>query len=354
MYTIEELMMDESFVAWCLATGAGVPSRWKEIIRDNPGQASTFEEAKRLVLALHGGLGKMEVNRQIEIVRQQLIQQGDNSSSEDALERTPSLSPDFVVNQKGRIKRKLLRHMLPYSLMVITVLFLGWWVGAGRTGQESKSGKGHTASNFQSPLGQRQQVSLPDGSVVILNANSHIRLSPSFNNVKRELYLEGDAFFKVAHNTAKPFIVYAGNIATTALGTEFYVHGKSGVRVDLLEGKVQLNKIDKGLADQKVVLYPGESAELLVNAKLSKQSFDSLHLRSWLNGRLSFNETPIAIALKQLEEWYGTRIEVRGPVLQGRSLNGDYQDAPLQDILKVVCFALNSRYRFIENTVIIE
>ena len=70
IYTIEELMLDDSFVNYCLSTGAAVPSRWRNIIRDNPAQEKTFEEAKRLVLALHGGLSRPGVNRQIEIVRQ--------------------------------------------------------------------------------------------------------------------------------------------------------------------------------------------------------------------------------------------------------------------------------------------
>ena len=58
IYTIEELMLDDSFISYCLSTGAAVPSHWRTIIRDNPGQQKTFDEAKKLVLSLHGGLSR--------------------------------------------------------------------------------------------------------------------------------------------------------------------------------------------------------------------------------------------------------------------------------------------------------
>ena len=84
VYTIEELMLDDGFINYCLSTGTGVPLRWKNIIRHNPAQEKTFEEAKRLVLALHGGLSRPEVHRQIDIVRKQL--DGRKNEAERAVE----------------------------------------------------------------------------------------------------------------------------------------------------------------------------------------------------------------------------------------------------------------------------
>lgn len=352
IYTIEELMLDDSFISFCLSTGAAVPSHWRKIIRDNPDQEKTFEEAKKIVLALHGGLGRIEVNRQIEIVRQQLKQR--NSASESIpQEENPSLSSDFVITGKGEIKRKIVNRILSYATAASVLVVAGWWFFLKSTTQSEKPLAQDV--NYQSPLGQRQTIKLPDGSVVILNSNSQVQLADNFNTDKREIHLNGDAFFKVAKDAKRPFIVYTGNIATTALGTEFYIHSKDkSVQVDLLEGKVQVEDIGKKTKAASLILFPGETGRISAETNLVKQSFDSLHLRSWLSGRLSFNETPLPKVLKQLEEWYGIEIKVKKSELKGRSLNGDYQDAPLQDILKVVCFTLNSKYTFIDNTVIIE
>ena len=91
---------------------------------------------------------------------------------------------------------------------------------------------------------------MPDGSIVILNSNSSLSLDADFNKEKREIRLTGDAFFKVAKDAKRPFIVYSENIATTALGYRVLCAWKKemrikGIQVDLLEGKVQMADIKK-------------------------------------------------------------------------------------------------------------
>src|SRR4030095_8039124 len=108
IYTIEGLMLDDSFIDYCLSKGTAIPSRWRTIIRENSGQEKTFEEAKRLVLALHGGLSRPEVNRQIEIVRKQIEGRKDNKG-EPLTKDGPVLSNAFVITSKGQIKRRLLK-----------------------------------------------------------------------------------------------------------------------------------------------------------------------------------------------------------------------------------------------------
>ena len=126
-FTIEELMLDDSFVNYCLSTGTAVPSRWKKIIREHPSQEKTFEEAKRLVLALHGGLSRPEVSRQIEIVRRQLDGRKDEKA-EPVMDAGPSLSTEFVITNKGKIKRRFLRRMA-YTVLAICIMITGvlWW-----------------------------------------------------------------------------------------------------------------------------------------------------------------------------------------------------------------------------------
>lgn len=358
IYTIEELMLDDSFISYCLSTGAAVPSHWRSIIRDNPGQEKTFEEAKKMVLSLHGGLSRPEVHRQIDIVRRKLNERS-ATGAEAPAEQGPSLSSAFVTGD-GQIKRRVFKTVLSYAVGTCMIAIAAWFLFFKSAPHSSENPAPLAQSlHYQSPFGQRQTISLPDGSIVILNSNSSLSLDAGFNKEKREVRLTGDAFFKVAKDSKRPFVVYSGNIATRALGTEFYVHGKNeatkAIQVDLLEGKVQMSDTQKNTTNDAIILLPGESGRSVEGIDLSKGLFDSLYLRSWIGGRISFNETPALKALKQLEKWYGIEIKVKKKGLERRAISaGDYQEASLQDILKVICFSVNSKYSFSGNKVIIE
>ena len=356
IYTIEELMLDDSFVNYCLSTGAAVSLHWKNIIRDNPEQEEIFNEAKRLVLALHGGLSRPEINRQIDYVRRQLQEKKKDTVTVPA-EYEPSLSSALVVTGTGRLKRKFFRIAFSYLAIASIVIAAGWWIFS-RSASSSSEGQSVSvqAGHFQSQPGQRQTVSLPDGSVVILNSNSTVSWNAGFNTATRDIQLTGEAFFKVAKDPRKPFTVITGNISTTALGTEFYVHGRkegdNHIEVDLLEGKVQLTTKNKN--SPALILFPGEKGESIDGLQLQRSVFNAGHLRSWINGRISFNETPALKALKQLEAWYGVKIIVKNQkALKDRVITGDYQNDSLQDILKVICFSISSRFSLTGDTVII-
>ena len=156
----------------------------------------------------------------------------------------------------------------------------------------------------------------------------------------------------------KPFVVLTENITATALGTEFYVHGRkddnNNVQVDLLEGKVQMVDNSIPTLQPAIILKPGESGRFGENSSIQIHSFDSLHLRAWIAGRIYFNETPLMKAVKQLESWYGVKIEVRNEELKNKAFNGEYVEEPLQSILDMICFTFNSRYTISDNKVIIE
>jgi len=274
------------------------------------------------------------------------------------VEEGPSLSTALVITNKGQIKRRFLKKVL-YSAATISIAITGilWWF-AFRPAADSPgiSSQPAQVQNYQSPLGQRQKLDLPDGSLVILNSNSSIRIS--FTDKKREIRLKGDAFFRVAKAKGIPFVVLTENITATALGAEFFVHGriadKNSVQVDLLEGKVAMADRRTAASGTAIILKPGESGILGKDSSLEIVSFDSLRLRSWITGRIYFNETPLMNAVKQLENWYGIKIEVRNEVLKNKACNGEYIEEPLQSILDMICLTFNSRYTISDNKVIIE
>ncbi len=350
-YTVEELMLDDSFKSWCLSKDSGNISHWQTIIDDHPEQQEIFAQAKILIVSLNGGLSKTEVDRQIEKVRRMLLERGQNNG--EAISYEPTLSEDFVLTDTGIVRRLSRRRIFSYAAAACIICLAGFTYFFLHS--STKDIQNHLAiTSYQTPIGKRQTIRLPDGSDVILNSNSSISYTTEFNKNKREITLKGDAFFKVAKNHEKPFIVTSGNIATTALGTEFLVHAHQSLSVELLEGRVKVESLEKNGSASEVILNPGDKAEMMRGKQLTKTTFDSSYLRTWIDGTISFTNTPVPGALSQLQKWYDVEIKVNAKNLEGQSISGHYNSASLEDILKVICFSINKHYTISENTITIQ
>lgn len=350
-YTVEDLVLDDSFVAFCLKQNKEHPSHWETVIRDHPGQQAVFAEAENLVWLLHGGLTRAEVNREIENVRRQL-QQRNVDQVEETTGPPHQLSADYSITGQGRIRSHRFKRWIPYAaaVMLLFLIGFGWYRYTGKEGGNNTGGP--VLASFESPFGQRKTISLPDGSTVILNANSRLSYKQDFNQHNRELELVGDAFFRVAENAELPFVVRTRQVSTTALGTEFYVRsqpaGKDRIGIDLLKGKVKVAAPGKEL-----VLLPGEKA-ISESTILRKENFETAQLQQWLKGEIVFEQTPVLAAIQQLEDWYNVTISIQKQGLENKAVSGRYRNAPLHDILHVICFTINRQFSVAGNTITIE
>jgi ferric-dicitrate binding protein FerR (iron transport regulator) len=168
--------------------------------------------------------------------------------------------------------------------------------------------------SYQSPAGQRTKYALPDGSEVLLAGSSQIDLSVSFDDIQREVWLTGEAFFNVARNEDAPFIVKTSDITVSVLGTCFSVTSYPGdleTQTILLSGKVRVECITK---DKAVDLYPGEKHAYNRISKAGEiTKVDADRLLSWVDGKLIFDQADIYTVSKRLERWFGVQIEVNNP-----------------------------------------
>ncbi len=359
IYTVEELMLDESFVSWCLNDNTKISSHWQTIIKENQSQAEVFNEAKELIKLLHGGLSKNEVNRQIEKVRLQLQERKKMQMDEETTSgQEIVLSSNFTVTKDGRIKRNLFRVLTISAAAACLFFLMIWGFSAIKNTDDLIANEFKPGIIFQSALGQRRNVTLPDGSEVILNSNSNLTLGANFNESRRDVKLTGDAFFKIAKNASKPFVVLANEIQVVALGTEFYVHGNHNnneeAKIDLLEGKVQVETNDKASAKKNLILLPGESAKTDDGINLHKTIFDKTYLEDWINGNILFDNIPVTDAFEKLQSWYDVEIKVDNEGLKNYKVSGEYNNATVQDILKVICFSINKKFIISGNRFVIQ
>lgn len=346
-YSVEELMLDEGYLDFCLHEDSAYRPYWERIIELNPNQKTFFEKAAANIRMLSGSLSEKEILLQVEKVRRELRTPKAGNKYATTLHEKQLI--DDVIEMENT---KPFKGFIFYSAAAFALLCVGlYFLSPSLTKTSSQTTK-VVMITYNSKPGERRTVQLPDGSTVLLNGNSEISIKNDFNKTKREVNLKGEAFFTVAKNAVKPFIVESDNFYATAIGTAFYVHARDAeeYRVDLLEGKVKLS------ADTySMFLMPGEEGRWDTSeTNFNKINFDTLQLKQWITGKISFDKTPIHQAIEELKNWYAVDIEIANKELEKKTVSGDYNNASLDNILKVLCFTLSCKYHYENNKVIIE
>lgn len=208
----------------------------------------------------------------------------------------------------------------------------------------------------QTNRGEKNTVTLDDGTVVNLNADSRIWYSQDFaKEGKREVFLEGEAFFEVVRDTLHPFRIHTGNIETTVLGTSFNInayHPEEGVTVSVVTGKVEVRQLERGISP--VYLVPDEQVEYSVNeSTLRKSLFDHQKVLSWKEGTLYFKNASFEEVITTLERWYGVDIEVKRQDIED-GFSGAYTNRSLKSVLNGIGFVQHFNYEIQGNKVIIK
>jgi transmembrane sensor len=191
---------------------------------------------------------------------------------------------------------------------------------------------------------QRREVSLADGSLIRMNCGSTVKFPKTFSEDVREVYLEGEAFFEVAHD-GRPFNVLTQNAKTTVLGTEFNVRSRDEeTRVIVKEGRVKLCPIDESRSE--VILSKGQMSQ--VTGRVPPQPPEPVnvdHLLGWLEGRLVFEKAPLKEIISELERVYDVRIGLENSEFGQQTVTASFEDATLETVLSSICLTLGIQYR---------
>lgn len=206
-------------------------------------------------------------------------------------------------------------------------------------------------NTLSTPTGGQYNIVLADGTKVYLNAVSSIKYPTQFNGDQRIVELDGEAYFEVAKNKNKPFIVKSGDQDIEVLGTHFNVHAydnESVVKTTLLEGSVAVN-----YKNQKAILKPGQQSN--VSDKFNKitiKQVDTEAAIAWKNGRFKFDNADLKTVMRQIERWYGIKVEYRGDVSDVRFNGGTFMNKNLSEVLKVLELS-NIKFKVEGKTIIV-
>lgn len=174
---------------------------------------------------------------------------------------------------------------------------------------------------FATGKGQHRHVVLADGSSIDLNAES--RLTVTLAKAERKVVLgEGEAIFDVAHDTARPFTVAAGDHLVRVVGTQFDVRNRSGdLTVTVARGKVQVRPMDAP-AGSGVFLTPGERLAVAAGGPEVLKAVDPQETFSWRSGRMVYRDQPLSEVVADLNRQFTTQIEIGDPSLASLPITG--------------------------------
>lgn len=155
--------------------------------------------------------------------------------------------------------------------------------------------------------GKNQQVTLPDGSSILLRAGSTLRYATNFEN-NRKTELNGEAFFEVQRNVLRPFSVITPDAVVEVLGTSFLVrHTEALDEVIVNDGRVKF--AERGDTTREVILTKGQKASLMQKEFIRDTVLNKNYL-SWESGHLIFNNTPLIEAMKEIGNLYNVKISI--------------------------------------------
>jgi transmembrane sensor len=328
-YKIEDFLKDESFVNWVLDPEGENNQDWTKWMNAGSAKKEAAQKA-------------MEIIRTLEFKKEtvagefysNLKQRIDNTiAGEQAIPLQPRQSARWWMKAAAVIAALLVGMLVLYYVRKPAYTYIS------------------------TPYAVTKTVWLPDSSEVVLNANSSVRFSRSRTRGKREVWVTGEAFFKVRHidnaGEAQPFAVYAGDAVIEVLGTEFNVKTINNTTGVLLQkGKVRFSvPAGKATAIMKPNDYCQYSAETgLLNSRI----INPVLFTSWLEKKYRFENATVQDVCETLKEYFGFDFIIRNGKLGSMTISGTLELQNEQVLLQVLGELLHATVTREGNQIIIE
>lgn len=195
------------------------------------------------------------------------------------------------------------------------------------------------ARDFRTATNETAMVRLEDGSVVRLGPDSRLTAPATREAPARQVTLEGEAFFSVAEDEARPFVVTAAAGSVRVLGTRFHLAARADeLAVAVVEGRVALAG-----RNQEVEVAAGQATRLVRGSARPIEDAPRVgEMADWLRNFLIFQDTPLEVAMREIGERYGTEVEIGDPALTERTLTMWFHEKSLEQVMTVVCSVIDA------------
>ena len=271
-------------------------------------------------------------------------------------------SHDKIIPHEKSSTHNLWLSLIKYAAIVIIAVGLGWGVNEfhGKTDPVNTKAKEIVYNEIRVQKGGRANtLILSDGTKVILNAATTFKYPANFNGENRQVYLDGEAYFEVAKDEKKPFVVKLNKQDITVLGTTFNVQAyenESYSIVTLLSGRVMLDAFNElGESTSRMFLKPNQRA--LSDNKSGSVSLCDVNAsfsNAWINGEYKFKDEPLLSICKRLENYYNVQIHLNDPRLQQIRYTGTFSlEQDIMDVLRIIDYEKQFAFKRVKRNIFI-
>ncbi|RYY54615.1 MAG: DUF4974 domain-containing protein [Chitinophagaceae bacterium] len=300
---VSEVTADERFLSWYFRDNQPQGREWKTMMDSDHSLSELSQEASEFLDQLP--------RKEIPMTRQQV------EVSLAALRAKLNAAP--VVTMRPR------RTWLKIAAAAAVLAIAGFFVF--RNTEEP--------CNIKAEYGQLSTNQLPDGSTLILNANSTASLSTDWKGKNdREVWLEGEGFFKVAKTPEKKrFIVHTGNLDVIVTGTQFNVSNRDKrTTVLLTEGSVTIRTKD----GREVKMKPGDFVEMTNEQLVPPRTVIEDNILAWKDNRMGFDSTSMEDVARIIRNHYGVKVVLGDDSVRSQSVTGVMKNNNLDELLKAI------------------
>lgn len=313
-FDVRDFASDAYFWKWVKEPSRETEEFWETWMRLHPEKRSAIQEARALLLAID-----FKKTAQEDINADALLHR-----IRESIELKHSVAPIPVAQSPLRWSR--------IAAALLIMLLSGFVL-------HYVSNTVYSRVNVTTAYGENETVTLPDNSIVMLNANSKIEYARRWSDERtREVWLTGEAFFKVRKSPGKgnaKFVVHTTQLSVEVLGTEFNVTDRRGKTVVILNsGKVKL-KSEKS-SDREIIMKPGELAELSADNKFIKHAVNASLYSAWKDGKFVFNKTSLNEIAQIIEDTYGYTVQLDVHGIGDETFSGIMPNKNLDNLLKVL------------------
>lgn len=267
-------------------------------------------------------------------------------------EKNPSLG-------KSR-DRDLWISIIKYVAIVVVAVGTGWGIDEFQRNTDLSNDKEIVYNEIQVQKGGRANtLILSDGTKVVLNAATTFKYPTSFDEKNRIVYLEGEAYFEVAKDEEKPFVVKLNKQDITVLGTTFNVQAykdESYSIVTLLNGRVMLDAFNElGESTSRMFLKPNQRA--LSDNKSGSVSLCDVNASfasTWIKGEYKFKDEPLLSICKRLENYYNVQIHLNDPRLEQIRYTGTFSlEQDIMEVFRIIDYEKQFAFKRVKRDIFI-
>ncbi len=337
---LEALLQHDEFIRWVTAPQPGDDARWHQWMQEHPDRPALVEKAQEIIVMI----------RETEAE-----QAGSPELAAQIWER-------ITVGMETPVKKLSWKKYLTAAAVILLLGAGAMWYALSRTATAplsyfvmEKHEKGETiARNTGKGL---QVIYLTDGTRITLSPLSTVRYNRLPPTNKREVLLEGEAFFDVARDPDRPFYVYSGGIVTKVLGTSFRVKSDpdaNRIVVAVKSGKVAVSRKERPETEAYILLPNEQVVFNRSNNTLEKTNVTNMALLSNplpLQGVLNFDEAAAGDVIDTLARMYAADIQYDHAVFSKCRVTVSLDQESLYDKLAVLCKVLGATYEVTEDTI---